>query len=202
VGQLEAELQKLLPQWENETGQPFLVNGSRFLDDLLEQLASEPTSSSAARRVRFCSSSRRHTYVEPGPTGQDTIRWRHQAADDGLFRLEHLHGQRWRQAASISVPPPFAQQATARQSCHTGRFERWRATNIRQAPAARKLGQRASGAREHTGALAQHHQAASQELPTAAELAGLVDRAELAVLWQDGELAVECVGGGGGQGVV
>jgi hypothetical protein len=36
--------------WENEYGQPFLVNGSRFLDDLTEKMASE---SSNSRRVRF-----------------------------------------------------------------------------------------------------------------------------------------------------
>jgi len=32
---LENDLTKLIPEWENERGRPFMVNGSRFLEDLV-----------------------------------------------------------------------------------------------------------------------------------------------------------------------
>ena len=30
-----------IPNWERERGQPFLVNGARFLDDLADRMAQE-----------------------------------------------------------------------------------------------------------------------------------------------------------------
>lgn len=39
--QLERELQTVIPQWENERGRPFLVNGHRFIESLVEKLEQE-----------------------------------------------------------------------------------------------------------------------------------------------------------------
>ncbi|KAH9822137.1 microtubule associated protein-domain-containing protein [Melampsora americana] len=41
---LEAQLKDLIPQWENSRGRPFLINGSRYLDDLVTRLEQEAAS--------------------------------------------------------------------------------------------------------------------------------------------------------------
>ncbi|EGG02895.1 uncharacterized protein MELLADRAFT_65889 [Melampsora larici-populina 98AG31] len=41
---LEAQLKELIPQWENSRGRPFLINGSRYLDDLVTRLEQEAAS--------------------------------------------------------------------------------------------------------------------------------------------------------------
>lgn len=41
---MEQDLQTLIPEWENERGKPFLVNGSRFLEDLVAKLEQEAAS--------------------------------------------------------------------------------------------------------------------------------------------------------------
>ncbi|OAV89296.1 hypothetical protein PTTG_28741 [Puccinia triticina 1-1 BBBD Race 1] len=38
---LENDLKTLIPEWENERGRPFMVNGSRFLEDLVIRLEQE-----------------------------------------------------------------------------------------------------------------------------------------------------------------
>lgn len=39
--QLEAELRRLIPQWEAAHGRPFLVNGVSFIEGLDEQIRAE-----------------------------------------------------------------------------------------------------------------------------------------------------------------
>lgn len=39
--QLEAELRRLIPQWEETHGRPFLVNGVSFIEGLDEQIRAE-----------------------------------------------------------------------------------------------------------------------------------------------------------------
>lgn len=41
---LEAQLKELIPKWENSRGRPFLINGSRYLDDLVTRLEQEAAS--------------------------------------------------------------------------------------------------------------------------------------------------------------
>ncbi|KAI9606917.1 hypothetical protein H4Q26_006461 [Puccinia striiformis f. sp. tritici PST-130] len=43
---LENELKKIIPEWENERGRPFMINGSRFLEDLVIRLDQEAASKS------------------------------------------------------------------------------------------------------------------------------------------------------------
>ncbi|PLW53183.1 hypothetical protein PCANC_09770 [Puccinia coronata f. sp. avenae] len=45
---LENDLKKLIPEWENERGRPFMVNGSRFLEDLVIRLEQEAALKSQA----------------------------------------------------------------------------------------------------------------------------------------------------------
>jgi len=45
---LENDLTKLIPEWENERGRPFMVNGSRFLEDLVIRLEQEAALKSQA----------------------------------------------------------------------------------------------------------------------------------------------------------
>ncbi|POW06108.1 hypothetical protein PSTT_09242, partial [Puccinia striiformis] len=45
---LENELKKIIPEWENERGRPFMINGSRFLEDLVIRLDQEAASKSQA----------------------------------------------------------------------------------------------------------------------------------------------------------
>ncbi|KAH9453574.1 hypothetical protein MJO29_012995 [Puccinia striiformis f. sp. tritici] len=45
---LENELKKVIPEWENERGRPFMINGSRFLEDLVIRLDQEAASKSQA----------------------------------------------------------------------------------------------------------------------------------------------------------
>lgn len=58
---LETDLKTLIPQWENERGRPFMVNGSRFLEDLVirleQEAASKPTTSVARSRTTASSTS-------------------------------------------------------------------------------------------------------------------------------------------------
>lgn len=49
---LESDLHRIIPEWERERGQPFLVNGARFLDDLAERTAQE-AAGKENKRVRF-----------------------------------------------------------------------------------------------------------------------------------------------------
>ncbi|KAA1064578.1 hypothetical protein PGT21_008445 [Puccinia graminis f. sp. tritici] len=45
---LETDLKTLIPEWENERGRPFMVNGSRFLEDLVIRLDQEAASKTQA----------------------------------------------------------------------------------------------------------------------------------------------------------
>ena len=47
--QLEQDLLHLIPVWEEEHSQPFLVNGSRFVEDLTMRIEAEETSKPAAK---------------------------------------------------------------------------------------------------------------------------------------------------------
>lgn len=48
---LEQELLRFIPMWEDEYGQPFLVNGSRFVEDLQAKIDEEGAGKGAAARV-------------------------------------------------------------------------------------------------------------------------------------------------------
>ncbi|MBW0498503.1 hypothetical protein O181_038218 [Austropuccinia psidii MF-1] len=55
---LENDLKTLIPKWENERGRPFMVNGSRFLEDLVIRLEQEAaTKGQAASRSKSVYSS-------------------------------------------------------------------------------------------------------------------------------------------------
>ena len=45
-------MQLSIPQWEREHGRPLMINGSRFIDDLVERLELESTGKEN-KRVRF-----------------------------------------------------------------------------------------------------------------------------------------------------
>lgn len=46
---IEAELLKVIPQWEEEYGEPFTINGVRYLDELLEQVEGEKENATRKR---------------------------------------------------------------------------------------------------------------------------------------------------------
>ncbi|KAI8460563.1 microtubule associated protein-domain-containing protein [Phakopsora pachyrhizi] len=49
---LENDLKTLIPKWENERGKPFMINGSRFLEDLVIRLEQEAAAKSHAIAAR------------------------------------------------------------------------------------------------------------------------------------------------------
>ncbi|PWZ00552.1 hypothetical protein BCV70DRAFT_199824 [Testicularia cyperi] len=52
---IEAELLKVIPAWEEEHGEPFTINGVRYLDELLEQMDGSRESAAARKRTRTVS---------------------------------------------------------------------------------------------------------------------------------------------------
>lgn len=51
--QLENDLLSLIPAWEHENNQPFLVNGTRFVEDLTAKLEMDQAGRGAASKVSY-----------------------------------------------------------------------------------------------------------------------------------------------------
>ncbi|KAI5477642.1 microtubule associated protein [Pseudohyphozyma bogoriensis] len=75
---LESELRVLIPNWEEEHGRPFLVNGSRFLDDLEAKLEAEAAEKESKKRSKTGSSASTSSRTTTAPlraqmTGSSTV---------------------------------------------------------------------------------------------------------------------------------